>query len=620
MKSQKFDALNITLFDILQSNRDIYDDSVLRVQFCLGALAEEVIINQKLHITGFDADQIWLQTKELLRKIANSTGAPYPNDVTRDLSSKRKAKATNYESDKPVKCSSTFDIGSEQLNSSDYESSEELGSDSDTNTPGMKAQTSPSKIVSDRLDKDILSTKSRDTRRGDNRFTGKLNDEFFSLEKFNLETERLERTDELGRLGGELDIGINWHADPGEQINGSESSGGEDIATIGGSKREVMYADFFAPPDGDLSELDLRSSNELWRSHPMASDLGSNSDIVDMMEGVQRDLFEDLAADQLQRDQSHSSDDSPHRPVTKSSSHQKVQAQLRDQIRNLEKQNINKQEWTLSGETDSQQRPFNSLLQEDLDFERIGKPVPVVTQDTTTRLEDVIKARILAERFDEIQRRSLEFKERFHRRATELDDSKSGMGLADAYEKDQLAKIDLANQLDTPIAKLNILKNEITELFSMASEQLDALSSWHFTPKVPKSTLSVVQDTRTIGMEEANINIGSFLVSDTTTLAPQEVYNPASTEHQLMGIVKTSGIPVSTLEIERSHRAKERRRRKKTILMSKKDDGTPSKRKELLKTLQDGNVSIIREDGQPTSISGKTGDGNLVSSGTRVKL
>ncbi len=47
------------------------------------------------------------------------------------------------------------------------------------------------------------------------------------------------------------------------------------------------------------------------------------------------------------------------------------------------------------GEATSRARPENSLLEEDLDFEQMGKVVPVVTEDRVKSLEELIKKRII---------------------------------------------------------------------------------------------------------------------------------------------------------------------------------------------------------------------------------
>jgi U3 small nucleolar RNA-associated protein MPP10 len=46
------------------------------------------------------------------------------------------------------------------------------------------------------------------------------------------------------------------------------------------------------------------------------------------------------------------------------------------------------------GEASSRARPENSLLEENLEFEQVGKVVPVVTEERVKSLEEVIKARI----------------------------------------------------------------------------------------------------------------------------------------------------------------------------------------------------------------------------------
>lgn len=77
------------------------------------------------------------------------------------------------------------------------------------------------------------------------------------------------------------------------------------------------------------------------------------------------------------------------------SAHQKRMAELAEQISALEAENVGAKDWTLMGEATSRSRPKNSLLEEDLDFERAAKAVPVITETTTKTLEDRIKARIL---------------------------------------------------------------------------------------------------------------------------------------------------------------------------------------------------------------------------------
>lgn len=77
------------------------------------------------------------------------------------------------------------------------------------------------------------------------------------------------------------------------------------------------------------------------------------------------------------------------------STHEKRQAALAKQIAELEQEAIGPKDWTLLGEATAKARPENSLLEEDLDFEQVGKVVPVVTEETVKTLEELIKKRIL---------------------------------------------------------------------------------------------------------------------------------------------------------------------------------------------------------------------------------
>jgi U3 small nucleolar RNA-associated protein MPP10 len=81
----------------------------------------------------------------------------------------------------------------------------------------------------------------------------------------------------------------------------------------------------------------------------------------------------------------------------KLSAHAKRQAALAAEIADLEAQNIARKDWTLMGEATARTRPKNSLLEEDLDFERSGgaRPASAVTEESTKTLEDIIKARII---------------------------------------------------------------------------------------------------------------------------------------------------------------------------------------------------------------------------------
>lgn len=77
------------------------------------------------------------------------------------------------------------------------------------------------------------------------------------------------------------------------------------------------------------------------------------------------------------------------------SRHESRMAALSEQIAALEAENVAEREWTMRGEVNARARPQNSLLEEDLEFDQAAKVVPVVTEESSQTLEDLIKKRIL---------------------------------------------------------------------------------------------------------------------------------------------------------------------------------------------------------------------------------
>lgn len=82
-------------------------------------------------------------------------------------------------------------------------------------------------------------------------------------------------------------------------------------------------------------------------------------------------------------------------PSTNLSAHQKRLQLLSQEIKSLESENVSTKEWTLMGEASARSRPENSLLHTDLEFEHIARPVPLITEETSKTLEDLVKRRII---------------------------------------------------------------------------------------------------------------------------------------------------------------------------------------------------------------------------------
>ena len=166
------------------------------------------------------------------------------------------------------------------------------------------------------------------------------------------------------------------------------------------------------------------------------------------------------------------------------STHEKRLASLQQQIAALEAENVAKKDWTLMGEATSRIRPHNSLLEEDLEFERVMKAVPVITEESVSGLEDRIKARILEGRFDDVVRkRPVDDKPYLPSRFFELQDTKSKQSLAQIYEEEYTATQTGSVAGEDRDGKLKSEYDEITKVWEAISSKLDALSNAHFTPK-----------------------------------------------------------------------------------------------------------------------------------------
>jgi U3 small nucleolar RNA-associated protein MPP10 len=171
--------------------------------------------------------------------------------------------------------------------------------------------------------------------------------------------------------------------------------------------------------------------------------------------------------------------------------HERRQAELRAQIEQLESENIAKKDWTLMGEANARSRPQNSLLEEDLEFERVSKVTPVVTEDVVRRLEDRIKARILAGDFDDVVRQRAPVDKAFlPSRVFELQDTKSKQSLAEIYE-DEYSAAQTGGPTDDRDGKLKKEHDELTNLWDSICYKLDALSNAHFTPKQVRYILMI---------------------------------------------------------------------------------------------------------------------------------
>ncbi|KZV52152.1 hypothetical protein F511_07107 [Dorcoceras hygrometricum] len=198
------------------------------------------------------------------------------------------------------------------------------------------------------------------------------------------------------------------------------------------------------------------------------------------------------------------------------STHEKEQENLRAQIENMEKANLEPKTWTMQGEITAAKRPKNSALEVDLDFEHNVRPAPVITEEFTASIEEMIKKRLLEAQFDDVQKPP-DLLHKAPKEKRELDENKSTKGLAEVYEDEYAQKTGLVSMA---LSVSDEQKKEATMLFKKLCLKLDALSHFNFTPKPVVEDMSIQVNVPALAMEE----IAPLAVSDAAMLAPEEVF------------------------------------------------------------------------------------------------
>ena len=489
-----------------------------------------------------------------------------------------------------------------------------------------------------------------------------LNDGFFSIDDFNKQAEFLEQRDVQGeddRVASDEDE-IDWDANPlaegatskvdkypqaAEAVDSEDDEEGPTFDNADGKSLDfaddedasdsdmitdepgslsntnsVRYADFFEPPPRKLAKVG-KGSSALPKTPPKHIE-DENADMQRTIAAVRRDIFED--------DLTPDEDGASSLPEDRRSSHQKRQAALTSEIRRLEAAAIQKRDWTLSGEARAADRPINSLLEEDLDFERVGKPVPVITQEVSEDIETLIKNRILARDFDEVIRRrpgnlaTGGSKEGQRRGIFELSDAKPEQSLAEIYEAQHLQTTDPAAHPAKADQKLEAEHRKIEALWKDVSAKLDALSSWHYRPKPPSAEVTVVADVPTISLEDARrAGVGGDVGAE-SMLAPQEIYKAGESRDKAKEVVTSGGLPVGRAEMTREEKLRRRRREKERIRKSgegtgpKKGEAGSKKAEEKRGVVQDlkkGDVKVIGRKGEIRDVQGNVVKGHRINKG-----
>ncbi|ENN75462.1 hypothetical protein YQE_08012, partial [Dendroctonus ponderosae] len=232
----------------------------------------------------------------------------------------------------------------------------------------------------------------------------------------------------------------------------------------------------------------------------------------------------DLLMDELEEENSGSEQDELE-PNHFKSSLESRQERLNRKIEQLEEQAISDQPWPLKGEITGQTRPQNSLLEQVLDFDLTSRPAPVITEQASLQLEDIIRQRIKDNAFDSIEKcvrpidRPFDFKKKLL-----LDQEKSKESLANILQyiytqRHQQAAFNQDNQEQQEEEPES--HKELKQMMKGLFAKLDSLSNFHFTATAAIPELKVIKKLPAVSMEE----VAPVAISDANLLAPEEIKN-----------------------------------------------------------------------------------------------
>lgn len=502
-----------------------------------------------------------------------------------------------------------------------------------------------------------------------------LNDGFFSIDDFNKHSKFLEQQDAMGDEDNPSDEDeVDWDADPlatplptelgNSELEADDATGSEDGdgPTFGNADldaptedededeenldledsmpgldntNDIKYADFFEPPAQKPSKSKrLRALPKTQPPPRTATDTETveeiDNDIQRAISDVRRDLLD--SDDEPPSTDDDDNQDQPIRPSSTTpnlSTHEKQRAKISAEIRRLEAAAISKRDWTLSGEARAADRPLNSLIEEDLEFERAGKPVPVITAEVSEGMEALIKRRILGREFDEVVRRrpeALGAAGTARRGRVEIDDTRPSQGLADIYEAEHL-KVTDPGYVDQRSTALKKQHGEIARLWKDVSAKLDVLSNLHFKPKRAEVSVQVVGDKPTISMEDARPGAAEGGGAE-SRLAPHEIYAPGEQGKAKGEIMGKAGMARSKEEMTKEERLRKRRRDKERAKKRKGSDAVVSlpesrkggrhaekvrEKKNILDELRKGGVKVVGKTGSVEEIDGKRRKGQMAA-------
>ncbi|NXL27841.1 MPP10 protein, partial [Glaucidium brasilianum] len=425
-----------------------------------------------------------------------------------------------------------------------------------------------------------------------------VDDKFFKLAEMEAFLEHAEKEDR------EEEEDINYFEDIISDDEEEESE--ETTVKPTKSSRDLTYKDFFDPVDDDdliaNDEDDQGEEADSAIEEQNEESMSEDEDMNEMMENMRskeasKKVTFSLPDDSETEEVTDMQLDKGIDPSEIKSSFEKRQEKMSKKIKSLEEELLEEKPWQLKGEVSGQKRPENSLLEETVLFDHAVRMAPVITEETTFQLEDIIKQRILDEAWDDVVPKEKPKEEAFeYKKRITLDHEKSKLSLAEIYEQEYMK----LHQQKTEEEE-NPEHKEIQEMMDSLFMKLDALCNFHFTPKPPVPEVKIVSNLPAISMEE----VAPVAVSDAALLAPEEIK-----EKNKAGDVKTDAEKTPTdkkrdrrkKKLRKRMKQREKEKRQKLLEKIKPEQGTKLSKKaaaaKLKKLTKEGKASLLKDEGK----------------------
>ncbi|XP_075016363.1 U3 small nucleolar ribonucleoprotein MPP10 isoform X2 [Calonectris borealis] len=586
-----FRALTKTLYDL---NKALGSNIV-----CGGPLKE-------LMIENFDEEQIWQQ----LELQNNAVLDFFKKSIARDANDEDLCLLSDQEED-----------GSDTETSSDKELEDDL----------MEAETEQKNVYT----KDKTTAKEKQSKHRESvmqKYSDEDSDIDFDIEALEQQTKTAKETTlkKMGRKSivddkffklAEMEAFLE-HAEKENREEEDDINYFEDIVTDDEeeeseeakvkpvkSSRDLTYKDFFDPVDDndDLVASDAEDDQEEEADSAIEEE---NEESTSEVEDMNEIMMDNMRSKEAPKKVTFSlPDDSETEDVTDmqlekgidpseiKSSFEKRQEKMSKKIKSLEEQLLEEKPWQLKGEVTGQKRPENSLLEETVLFDHAVRMAPVITEETTFQLEDIIKQRILDEAWDDVVPKEKPKEEAFeYKKRITLDHEKSKLSLAEIYEQEYMK----LHQQKTEEEE-NPEHKEIQEMMDSLFLKLDALCNFHFTPKPPVPEVKIVSNLPAISMEE----VAPVAVSDAALLAPEEIK-----EKNKAGDIKTDAEKTLTdkkrerrkKKLRKRMKLREKEKRQKLLEKMKPEQGTKLSKKaaaaKLKRLTKEGKASLLKDEGK----------------------